>query len=154
MGATTKTLHDTDFVEWTEHTADLLRTGRLQEVDLENLAEEIEDLGKSDRAAVRSQLSRMLLHLIKQTLQPERSGSSWRASILSARREILIRLEDSPSLRRHLEDNLQRIYQGALADAMEETGVRELDLPEDCPYSLTQLLDGDPFEPIGNGSAA
>src|SRR5580700_894552 len=65
MATTTKTLYDTDFVEWTAHTAELLREGRLDAVDLEHLAEEIEDLGKSDRHTVLSHLHRLLLHQIK-----------------------------------------------------------------------------------------
>ena len=71
MGVTTRTLYDRDFVEWTARTAGLLREGRLDEVDLENLAEEIETLGRSERSAVRSQLRRMLVHLVKLSIQPE-----------------------------------------------------------------------------------
>lgn len=147
MATTTKTLYDTDFVEWTARTAQLLREGRFEEVDLENLAEEVEDLGKSDRSAVRSQLARMLLHLVKERIQPERSGASWRASIVGGRLEIDIKLEDSPSLRRHLQENLQKIYRRAVRDALQETNLteraRELDIPKDCPYTLDELLEGD-----------
>ncbi len=147
MATTTKTLYDTDFVEWSAHTAQLLREGRFEEVDLENLAEEVEDLGKSDRSAVRSQLTRMLSHLVKQRIQPERSGASWRASIVGGRLEIDIKLEDSPSLRRHLAENLQKIYRRAVRDALQESNLteraRELNIPKDCPYTLQELLDGD-----------
>ena len=100
MGTTVKSLYDTDFVEWTAHTADLLRQGRFADVDLANLIEEIESLGRNDQDAVRSQLSRMLMHLVKQKIQPERWGKSWRQSIVDAAREIHIKLESSPSLRR------------------------------------------------------
>jgi hypothetical protein len=75
------TSYDDDFVEWTQQTAELLRAGRFSEVDLEHLAEEVEDLGKSERSAVRSRLTQMLLHLMKQRIQPERAGAGWRASI-------------------------------------------------------------------------
>ena len=147
MSTTTKTLYDTDFVEWTARTAQLLREGRVEEVDLETVAEEIEDLGKSDRSAVRSQLSRMLMHLVKERIQPERAGASWRASIVGGRREILTKLEDSPSLRRHLDENLQKIYRAAVRDALDETNLTErakkLDIPKECPYTLEELLDGD-----------
>jgi hypothetical protein len=78
MGAATKTLYDTDFVEWTARTAELLREGRLHDADLEHLAEEIKDLGTRERSAVRSQLRRMLVHLVKARIQPERAGASWR----------------------------------------------------------------------------
>src|SRR5215468_6367608 len=102
----TPSLYDADFVVWTAHMAELLRAGRLDELDIEHLAEEIEDLGKRDRKAVRSQLGRMLMHVIKQKMQPERDGSSWRASIIHARREIRMDIKDSPSLRRDLENHL------------------------------------------------
>jgi len=147
MGATTKTLYETDFAEWSTRTADLLRQGRLDAADVENVAEEIEALGRSERAAVRSQLLRLLMHLVKQRIQPERDGSSWRGSIVAARREILLHLEDSPSLRRHLLDTLQATWRMAINDALAETGLtaraNEFDLPKTCPCSLDQLIDGD-----------
>jgi hypothetical protein len=88
MGASTKSLYETDFVEWAARMADLLRRGRLAELDLAHVAEEIEGLGKSERSAVRSQLRRMLAQLLKSPIQPERSGASWRGSVASARTEL------------------------------------------------------------------
>jgi hypothetical protein len=147
MGTTTKTLYETDFVEWTAQTAELLRSARLDEVDLEHVAEEIEDLGRSERSAVASQLHRMLMHLIKQRIQPERDGSSWRRSITEGRAEISYRLDDSPSLRRYIEGRLQTIYERAVNDALFETGLaekrKELGLPSQCPYELKELLEAD-----------
>lgn len=147
MGAITKTLYDTDFVEWTARTAELLRAGRLDEADLEHVAEEIEDLGKSERSTVASQLHRMLMHLIKQRIQPEPDGASWRRSITEGRAEISYRIDDSPSLRRYAQDNLQKIYERAVNDALFETGLaekrRELNLPSKCPYGLKDLLEAD-----------
>ncbi len=147
MAATTKTLYGTDFVDWTARTAELLREGRYDEVDLENLAEEIEDLGKSERPAVGSQLHRMLKHLVKQRIQPERGGTSWRPSITEGRSETLYKLDDSPSLRRHAGQNLQKIYRRAVKDALFETNLagraQELDIPSRCPYTLDDLLEAD-----------
>ena len=147
MGTTTKTLYETDFAEWAARTAEALRQGRFDAADMENVAEEIEDLGKSERAAVRSQLLRLLIHMVKQRIQPERDGSSWRGSIVGARREIRLRLEDSPSLRRHLRETLQATWRMAIEDALAETGITArtigFDLPKTCPCSLDQLLDGD-----------
>ena len=147
MGTTTKTLYDTDFVEWTARTAQLVREGRFEEVDVENLAEEIADLGNSERSAVGSQLSRMLMHLVKERIQPERAGASWRSSIVDARREIWFKLESSPSLRRYLAERLEKIYRRAVRDALDETNLsehaRDFDIPKECPYSLDELLEGD-----------
>ena len=143
MGAITKTLYDTDFAEWSARTAELLRAGHLP-ADLENVAEEIEDLGKSERAAVGSQLERLLLHLAKQRIQPERDGASWRSSMTDARREIRRRIDVSPSLQRYLEESLALAYQRAVRDAIYETGTGNGVLPEQCPWSIEELLEGEP----------
>jgi len=147
MGTTTKALYDTDFVEWTAHVAGMLRQGRLDEADLEHIAEEIEDLGRSERSAVASQLHRMLMHLVKQRIQPEKSGSGWRRSIAEGRAEVEFKLEDSPSLRRYAEQNLERIWRKAVKNSLFETGQsarrKDLDIPAHCPYTLDDLLDGD-----------
>jgi len=147
MGVTTRTLYDRDFAEWTARTAELLRERRLDELDLENLAEEIETLGRSERSAVRSQLRRMLVHLVKLGIQPERGGASWRGSVASARTALLDLMEDSPSLRRVAEENLQRIYREAVELALIETDLtgsaKELNVPRNCPYNLAALLEGD-----------
>ena len=147
MSTVTKTLYDIDFVEWAAKTAELLRQGRLDEVDLENVAEEIESLGKSDRRAAASQLLRMLMHLIKQRIQPERAGTSWRTSIINARLEMDLLFKDSPSLRRYFESTLDETYREAVRQALDETNLKsrskELDIPEKCPYTLDELLGGD-----------
>jgi Domain of unknown function DUF29 len=144
--ATVKALYETDFVEWAERTSELLRAGRLDEVDLELTAEEIEGLAKKERSAAASQLYRMLVHLIKRRIQPERAGSSWRRSIAGGQASIALKLDDSPSLRRHAQDRLQKIYERAVKGSLFETGLtekrRELNLPEQCPYSLDDLLEG------------
>jgi len=146
MGATTKTLYDTDFVAWADETAALIRAGRLDEVDLEHVAEEIEGLAGSDRRAVRSQLRRLMMHLIKQRIQPERDGASWRASIVDAGAEILNFLDDSPSLARHLDENLNRVYLLAVRQALRETRVKDPKPWNTCPWTLDELLHGDPAE--------
>jgi hypothetical protein len=147
MGATTKTLYETDFVEWAEHTAELLRSRHFEEVDLENLVEEVESLAKRERSAARSQLRRMLMHLVKMRVQPQRAGASWRSSVVNARIRLRDSLEDSPSLRRHLEANLQKIYWDAVAIALAETKLQQpaqqLDIPDECPVSLGELLEAD-----------
>ena len=124
-----------------------MRAGRLAEVDLEHLTEEIEDLGKSQRSAVQSQLIRMLMHLIKQRVQPERRGSGWRGSITDARREILLKIEASPSLKRFARKVLPDAYRQAVKDAMYETQVppgRAAEIPAECPWTLDELLEGNP----------
>lgn len=146
MGTATKTLYDTDFVEWAGQTAELLRARRLNELDLEHLAEEIQDMGNSERSAVSSQLHRMLKHLVKQRIQPERDGKSWIRSITEGRAEVEYKIDQSPSLRRYAAGNLQKIYVRAVRDALAETGLEDcgdrLAIPPECPWTLGQLLDG------------
>ena len=147
MGTTLKTLYDTDFVEWADHTAKLLREGRLDEVDMEHLIEEVEGLSGSARSAVYSQLMRMLMHLIKQRLQPERSGASWRASISDGLIEVQVQIDQAPSLRRYLEQNLTRAWKLATRQAIREISLprsRQAEIPEQCPYTLEDLLENFP----------
>lgn len=148
MSTATRVGYDVDFVEWTAQMAELLREGRFAELDIEHLAQEIEDLGKRDGRSVDSQLRRMLLHLIKLRIQPKRAGSSWRHSILDARDKIEGLLADSPSLRRKLESQREKIYRRAVVDALAETNLTkraaEFNIPAGCPYSLDELLGPDP----------
>ena len=139
-----KTLYDTDFAAWSAITANLIRAGRFTEVDAENVAEEIESLGRAERKAVRSQLQRLMMHKLKQQLQPEREGKSWRASIAGARERILDEIEDAPSLKGHLRDNMERVYRLAVAEALRETGKTGNNLPDKCPWDLDTLLESQP----------
>lgn len=88
-----------DFNSWVARTAQLLREQRWQEIDLENLIEEVEGLGKSERRGIASQLTRLLLHLLKWQYQPQRRSDSWLDSITDARTQIELAIEDSPSLK-------------------------------------------------------
>jgi Domain of unknown function DUF29 len=147
MGTLAKTLYETDFVEWAAATAELLRERRFDDVDWDHLIEEIVSLGQSDERAVRSQLRRMVMHLIKLRIQPGQAGASWRRSIVGSRNEIEDLMESSPSLRRHLEENLQKVYGRAIKQVLDETNLKskakELEIPEKCPYTLDELLEGD-----------
>jgi hypothetical protein len=147
MAVTVKTLYGTDFAQWAAQTAELLRERRFDEIDIENVAEEIRSLGDSEWKGARSQMRRMLMHLIKQKIQPEREGSSWRASIVSAQREILDAIDLSPSLRRRLGETLATLYIQALRDAGRETGLATHEVSAKCPFALTELLDSSPAAP-------
>ena len=109
MAVIAKTLYGTDFAEWSAQTAELLRQGRFDEIDIENVAEEIRSLGDSQFQGARSQLRRMLMRFIRQKIQPERDGTSWRLSIVDAQQEILDAIDSSPGLRRRLADRLSEI---------------------------------------------
>ena len=133
-------LYEADFAEWSDRMAELLHAGRFAEIDIENVAEEIADLGKAARKAVRSQLQRLMMHKLKQQLQPERDGASWAVSIAEARDELQEEIEESPSLSNYLRENMQRVYTSAVTKAMRETRKPSGGLPAVCPWTLEELL--------------
>src|ERR1035438_9493947 len=105
LGVRLQALYEQDFALWAEETARLLRAGALDDLDIENLAEEIESMGRKDRRELRSRLKVLLSHLLKWRIQPDhRSGGSWRSTIAIQRSDIEQLLEESPSLRSRLKD--------------------------------------------------
>ena len=141
--------YEDDFYAWTQHQAEVLRTLRTRDnrFDREHLAEEIEDLRKSERNAVRSQLRRILVHFLKLACSPARDPRfSWMGSIVDARAQLADQL--SPSLRRDIDETLASLYVAArkqaaleLQDYRERGAVRSL--PTVCPYTVDQILAED-----------
>ncbi|MCK6449416.1 MAG: DUF29 domain-containing protein [Alphaproteobacteria bacterium] len=138
-----KPLYDRDMYRWTRQQAKLLRAGKLSELDLENLAEEIESLGKRDRREIHSRLRLVLMHLLKWQFQPDKRTHSWRVTIITQHREIQDILEQSPSLRRSLIVRFTRTYGEAVRQAIEETRLPPGVFPASPPYTLDQALDPD-----------
>lgn len=134
-------LYETDFYNWLSENARLLRSGRLSEIDVLNIAEELESMGKSERRALLSRLTVLLAHLLKWQYQPTRQSRSWRNTILVQRLDINELLQDSPSLTHAIDDRIQAAYQKACLLAEEETGIDKQNFPQSCPYSLEQMLD-------------
>ena len=136
-------LYDTDIVAWANEQARLLRTGRLDRLDIEHLAEEIEDVGKSEQRELASRMAVLLSHLLKWRFQPERRGASWETTIRTQRAGIERRLRRTPSLARSLEDPdwWADAWDDALDSATRETGIA--DLPRTCPWVAGEVLDGD-----------
>jgi hypothetical protein len=132
-----------DFSAWTQHTAQLLRERRWDEIDMEQLIEEVEDLGRSERNSIKSQLSRLLLHLLKWQYQPPRRSDSWLDSINDARTQIEDKIEDSPSLNRHPAEQLDAAYARARRRAASQTGLPLSTFPAGCPYIIDDVLDED-----------
>lgn len=132
-----------DFARWAERTAWLLREGRWQEVDVEHLIEEVEDLGKSERRCITSQMARVLLHLLKWQYRRQRRSDSWLDSIADARLQITLAIQDSPSLRSYPAEQLARSYAQSRAGAARQTGLPLSVFPEECPYSPEDVLNDD-----------
>ncbi len=135
--------YQADFHAWSKDQAARLRDLRPQNLDWENLAEEIESLGGSQRKEIRSRLFVALKHLLKWAYQPKGRNNSWKASIAGARDEILNELSDSPSLKRYPAEVLDREYVIARLDTSGETGLPLELFPETCPLTIEQVLDPD-----------
>ena len=133
--------YDRDFYQWTQQQAALLRQGQLSRLDVENLAEEIESMGKSDRRALGGHLTNVLLHLLKWQYQPRRRSASWALSINNGRQEIGWIIQDSPSLRPRLSALLQDAYPTARRNAAAQTRMALMIFPETCPFSAEQVID-------------
>jgi Domain of unknown function DUF29 len=136
-------LYEQDFYQWTQQMAELLRSGRWQELDVENIAEEIESLGRSDRRELKSRLDILLMHLLKWLCQPDSRTNSWRSTITEQRIRILDLLEDSPSLKPFLEGEFNQCYENARKLAADETGLPLTIFPENCPFKRTRTLESD-----------
>ena len=133
-------LYEDDYYLWLEKTAQLLRKGKLSELDIPNLAEEIEDMGRSERRAVKSNLIVILMHLLQYTYQPDKRSSSWLNSITEHRTRVELVLEDSPSLKPYLEEVFPACYHKARRDAAIETGLPCDVFPLESPFSVEEAL--------------
>jgi hypothetical protein len=138
-----QTLYETDYLKWIETNLQKLRDRDYANVDWENLLEEIEDMARSERRSLKSNLIVVLLHLLKWQFQPERRSSSWESSIVEHRRRIREALKDSPSLKPYFENVLAECYGDAVKQAKVETNLPLKTFPVQCPYHLTEVMDDD-----------
>ncbi len=138
--------YETDFYAWTQAQAELLRSQQWGQLDLPNLIEEIESLGKQQRQELRSRLSVLLGHLLKWEYQSQHRSRSWLATLRVQRRDLLRLLKDNPSLAPYLEEALPAAYENARDLAMGETNLPVQTFPPRCLYSLTEIFD-DRFYP-------
>ncbi|AFZ56451.1 DUF29 domain-containing protein [Anabaena cylindrica FACHB-243] len=134
-------LYDTDFVTWTQQTAELIRAEKWDRVDWDAVVEEIESLGRSDRRELKSRLEVLLQHLLKWQYQPSLRSGSWQNAIAEQRNRIEDLLQDSPSLNPYLEEVLADCYRRGKKLASNETEIPQNTFPADLPYSVTQILD-------------
>jgi len=139
-------LYETDFYAWTQKQANLLRHRQWNQLDLSNLIEEIESLGRKERQELRNRLSVLIGHLLKWEYQPEQRSRSWLATIRVQRREILKLLSENPSLKPYLEEVVLDAYNNGKDLASGETNLRLTTFPKECSYVLEEILS-DHFYP-------
>lgn len=139
-------LYDKDFYAWTREQASLLHSRQWSQLDLLNLVEEIESLGRQERRELINRLGVLIGHLLKWQYQPQQRTRSWIATIAIQRLEITELIEESPSLKPDLEAALRQAYLKAINLAIQETNLPNRTFPPNCPYSLEEILD-DRFYP-------
>lgn len=121
LKAKSQTLYETDYLQWLETTVEKLQSGDYGNVDWENLIEEIQDIGRSERQGLKSNLIVVLVHLLKWQFQLDRRSGSWEGSIIEHRRRIREAIDDSPSLQPYLESIFVECYLQAVKQAKAET---------------------------------
>lgn len=136
-------LYDEDFYTWTERQAELIRQGRVDALDLDNIAEEIADLGRSLSASLEASYRLICLHQLKRMMQPERAGRSWNVTIGRERLRAARLLRQNPGLKPHREALLAEAYADARAEAALETDLPLARFPATMPFTLAQIMDPD-----------
>jgi hypothetical protein len=133
--------YEQDYAGWVEDTARAIEEGRFNEIDRVALADEVRDLGKSERRELESALRVLLLHLLKQRYQPEKRTRSWEASIRVQRKHLSKFLRESPSLRPELSELVADAYDSARIEAEQETGLDLDTFPEICEWTVAEVLE-------------
>lgn len=136
-------IYHRDFHAWAMRNAELIRQGRLAEVDGEHVAEELESMGKSQQRALGSRLTVLLAHLLKCRHQPVGRGASWRNTITLQHIELEELLEENPSLRPMLPAVTPGAYRKARLWAANKTQLDLETFPTICPFGLEEMLDED-----------
>lgn len=134
-----------DYALWCAEQGSLLREGRLDVLDRDNVAEEIEGLGRSQEDEIESRLAILLTHLLKWRFQPDGRSNSWRATIFEQRSRIARRIKQSPSLHEHPANALAEEYAIARLKAAGESGLDTVVFPVECPFAIADVLDEEWF---------
>jgi len=136
-------LYKNDLHAWALQAAELIRQHKFEELNIEDLAEELNAMGKRERAEVANRLVILLAHLLKWQYQPAYRSASWRGSLIEQRKQILRQLQQSPSVKPYFPEAMAEAYPDAVDLAARETLLSADTFPTDCPYSAGQILDYD-----------
>ena len=139
--------YESDIIAWAQEQVRLLKAGQFDALDIEHIADEIEDVGKSEQRELESRMAVLLSHLLKWSVQPQRRGSSWIATIRTLREGIDRRIKKTPSLKRSLsdEDWWADAWDDARTKASDETLIPFDRLPKTCPWTVEQVLHDEFF---------
>ena len=137
--------YEQDFYGWTVEQVALLQNKQFDQIDLEHIIEEIESMGKAERNQLRNRLTVLLMHLLKWQYEPSHRCTSWVQTIREQRRSIVWLMEDNPSLKASLSDQLTTAYRRAVDEAADETSLPISLFPTECPWSYTQFMDKELF---------
>ena len=139
-------VYESDFYAWAMEQAALLRARRFDAADIDNIAEEIESMGRGEKRELVNRLAILLLHLLKWQFQSGFGSPSWNASIREQRLRLREHPDDNPSLKGLLDEAMNRAYRLAAIAAARETGLAESAFPKSAPYRFEQAAD-DAFWP-------
>ncbi len=133
--------YEQDFYGWTQEQAALLRAGRLTDLDIDNLIEEVETMGRSEKRELESRLTELLHHLLKWKYQDGRRCRSWSLTIDVQRIQFCKTLKENPGLKPILDEIIADAYQLAIVYAAKETNISKNVFPDKCPWPLSQIMD-------------
>ncbi len=137
------TLYDRDFYAWTEAMAHALRSNRWSTLDIKNLVEEMESLGRRERQESENRLAILLGHLLKWQYQDSQRSNSWRATLRKQRRRIQKLLLENPSLKPYIATAIAEAYLDGRDLAIQETNLPDETFPIDCPYEFETAIDAE-----------
>ncbi|MGM3308320.1 DUF29 domain-containing protein [Anabaena sp. WFMT] len=141
-----KTLYEQDFYLWIQTTLQQLKERNLEQLDIENLIEEIDSMGRREKKELKTRLVLLIEHLLKLkywTEEKEYNARGWRNTVVEQRRQIAYTFADSPSLKAILNDVFLDCYQDARKDTINKYQLSSNLFPEECPFSLTEVLNAD-----------
>lgn len=139
------TLYERDFYAWSNDQAAKLRARSHNDIDWDNLAEEIESVGRSQKKEIRHRMKVLIQHLLKWEYQPRNRCESWLSTLSEQRTHIEGTIDDSPSLRHFPDEAALWAYKHAARAASIETGLSLDVFPDSCPYTVSDMLSDDFF---------
>jgi len=136
--APTRYLDDT--YTWVLEQIALLKAGRRDQIDAENIAEELSDLGNELRSALESAIMVLTMHLLKWDHQKQRRSRSWQLTVRVQRKRIALLLKRNPGLKGVLTEAVEVGYDRGRDQALIEAKLTDKDLPETCPYTFDEMM--------------